>query len=155
MAREYGDFLVDHKVEPGMRGAQRPFDVHGSVAVSKNESEIARALRERNEMLIGLAGDAEIIDAGHASGRLEPFDASQDAAPRNRNHHNARGAPFAHPRVWPLTKGMSQEQLLERENGSGVFFRTGRRKRLPTPFLEAERSSAEAADGTGGHDLSR
>ncbi len=85
----------------------------GRVAAGENETEVTGAFRKRNEPLIRLGGDANVVHASHRARLLESGDAAKDAALRNRDHHHAGCVGFALPVRRRFAERVAEQQLLE------------------------------------------
>ncbi len=114
-------------------------DLPGTVAAGKDETEVAGAFGKREQPLIDLRGNPDVLDARHRARRVEADDTAKDAAARDRNHHHARRAILADPRRRVFAEGMPQQQFLERDAGA---------RRLVAPN-EPESPRAQPADRPG------
>ena len=117
---EYPEFRVDGKVQPSVRGPQRGVHVSRTSGAREDESQVAGAFRQRQQPLIGFRRDLDVGDVRHAARRLDAVDAAEQAAPRDRNHHHARGGVLAPVPRWILTERVTQQQFLQRDSGVGV-----------------------------------
>ena len=134
-------------------------DVSRASGAREDESQIAGALRQRHQQLIRLRRDPDVVDVRHAARRLDAVDAAEDAAPRNRNHHHAGGAPARASSAGRFAERVAQQQLLERDRATRGFAdssavartaaraRTGRRSAAPPPRARTRRSVVDAALG--------
>src|SRR5258706_10244223 len=98
-------------------------DIGAAWRPREDEAQIARALRQRHEALIHVRRDLDVVHPGHRARVFEPADAAVNAAPRNRNHHDASGVALSAPRAWIFAEGMTQEELLERDRDEGLGVR--------------------------------
>src|SRR5437016_3514587 len=119
--------------------AQGLFDELGGSAAGKDEAQVARPFRQRNEHLFGLCSDQNFLDSRYPGGAIGLSNFPEDAGLRDGNHHDARGAILPPNLLDVFSQRQPDEQLLERY--SAVHSRRSK----------SQRSRAEAADRARGY----
>src|ERR1700676_4806929 len=88
---------IDRELEAPVSRAERAFDVACAGRAGEDETEVAGALGQGHEELIGLRGDPHVLDAGHATGVVDALDAAKDPAAWDGHHHHAGRGRLALP----------------------------------------------------------
>src|SRR5439155_1142528 len=93
---------------------ERGLGLVGRSAAGEDEAEILGALGQRHDPLAPVHRNGDVLDAGHRARLIEAFDALQDAAVRDGNHHDAGGGTLALQGRDGPAQSMAQDDLLER-----------------------------------------
>ncbi len=101
-------------METAVGGAQAGFHLCRLVRTREDEARIARALGQRQEPLVWLRGDSDLLDALDGESIGEAVDPTEDAGRRHRDHHHTCRPHLARPPDDVLADGEAHEQLLER-----------------------------------------
>src|SRR3989338_8277760 len=125
--------LEDGEVQQRVGAAQGGFGLSGYRGAGEDEAEIARSLGQRDDRVALGDGDGDVLDAGDGARGLEPADLFEDAAARDRDHHDARCGTLALERGDGPAQRVAQDDLLERHAGA-----------------EAQRARAQPPDGARG-----
>src|SRR3954468_20849928 len=125
----------DHHLDPRPRLAERRLHLRRRVAPREGETEIARPFRKRNDLLVQVGRDHDVLDPGDALRRLDSADFLQHAAPADRQHEDARWATFA----------------LSRESRGGIDRVAEQKLFERDAHPETERPPAQPANGASGH----
>jgi len=120
------------EAEGGVGLAEGLFDVGGGRGAGEEEAEIGGAFGELEEVLAGLGGDDDVVDAGDGGGCFGAFDGFVDTGSGDGDHHDAGCEGIAGDGGNVLAEGVADDQVFERQIA-----------------YETEGAGAEAADGAG------
>src|SRR6266487_4011848 len=94
--------------------AQGLFDGRGRAASGKDEAQVARPFWQRNELLLGLCSDQNLLDSRYSGGAIGASNFPEDAGFRDGNHHDARGAILPPELLHVFSQRQPDEQFFER-----------------------------------------
>src|SRR5712692_5262510 len=115
--REYREFRIDGEREARVRCTQGSLDLVSAIGAREDESEVARALGQRQQQLIRLRRDSDVVHAGHLTSGVDALHAAEDAAPWNRDHHDTGRVGLAAPRAGIFAERVTQEKFLQTDCG--------------------------------------
>src|SRR5580698_9062475 len=122
MPRLYHRYLrINRELETPVRRAQGALDLARAGPAGEDEAEVAGTLGQRDEDLVCPGGDPHVLHAGNATRFLDAIDVPEHPAARNRNHHHTRCERLALPPLGRLAKRVTEQQLLERDQGTVAF----------------------------------
>ena len=100
--------------------AKRRLDALGRLAAGEDEPGIARALRERDEVLPRMGGDGNLVDPRDGPGLRLATDLLQHPSARDRDHHHPDGTALALGMEIPSLERerLTEDQLLQRQAGA-------------------------------------
>src|SRR5262249_53558132 len=115
--------LLNVEAQQGVRPSQRALDGIRRLGAGKDESEILPALWQRDHLLARMHRDGHVLDAVDRGRLVGATNRREPARARDRNHHDARGAPLALERFEGPAERMAEDQLLQaqpRPEGQGA-----------------------------------
>src|SRR3989442_2008870 len=110
-----GRSLIDDDAKLSVRLAQSGLHGVGRLATGEDETEVAIALRQRDQRLAGRNGDDQTIDPDDAARLGLAGDLPQHAGLADGQHHHPGGAAFAHVLGKRQAGGFPEDELLQRD----------------------------------------